>query len=61
MFLPLERLYLELRYLSKGMSEFDENDIFEKGKCNVTLRLCKISPPSSPFLIFQRAVRIVLL
>ena len=36
MFLPLERLYLELRYLSKGRSEFGKNDIFEKVQSGIT-------------------------
>ena len=43
MFLPLERLYLELGYLSKGRSEFGKNDIFEKVSYNVVLGLCKIN------------------
>ena len=43
MFIPLESLYLELRYLSKGRSEFGENDIFKKVKYNMILGTCKIS------------------
>ena len=41
MFLPLERLYLELRYLSKGRSEFGKNDILRRVKCNVIQGICE--------------------
>ena len=35
MFLILEKLYLELKYLLKELSEFGVNDILMKVKCNV--------------------------
>ena len=42
MFLTLEKLYLELKNLSKELSEFGKNDILIKVKCNVIQGICKI-------------------
>ena len=39
MFLTLEKLYLELIYLLKELSEFGKNDILMKVKCNVIQRI----------------------
>ena len=38
MFLTLKKLYLELIYLLKELSEFGKNDILMKVKCNVIQR-----------------------
>ena len=42
MFLTLEKLYLELIYLLKELSEFGINDILMKVKCNVIQGIWKI-------------------